>query len=102
MSNKGRPRIVVRLSAEEMRMAQAAADVAQVDLKHLARMGVLREVLDVRNKLIEQLKQEKEAREKAAGETESGVTVQAGESSGVQGNTLVEQQTSSDRIGSGS
>lgn len=101
MSSKGRPRIVVRLTAEEMRMAQAAADVAQVDLKHLARMGVLREVLDIRNKLIEQLKQEKEARDKAAGEKESSDAVQGSESSGISSSALVEQPSSGDSAGTG-
>jgi len=99
--SKGRPRIVVRLSSEEMRMAQAAADVAQVDLKHLARMGVLREVLDVRNKLIEQLKQEKEAREATAAQKESSDTVSGSESPSISGTALDEQQEGSDHPGSG-
>lgn len=99
--SRGRARIVVRLSDEEMRMAQAAADVAQVDLKHLARMGVLREVLDVRNKLIEQLKKEKESREEAARETESSTAVQASESPGVPSSALDGSTQSSNDTGAG-
>ena len=99
--SKGRARIVVRLSDEEMRMAQAAADVAQVDLKHLARMGVLREVLDVRNKLIEQLKQEKEAREAAAAQKESSDTVSGSESQSISSTALDEQPQGSHDSGTG-
>lgn len=86
--SKGRARIVVRLTDDEMRMVQAAADVIQVDIKKLARLGVLREVQDIRNRLIEQLKQEKEARDKVTREAESSAAVSPGESPGIPGAAL--------------
>lgn len=86
--SKGRARIVVRFNDEEMRMVKAAADVTQVQLQHLARMGILKEVMDIRTRLIEQLQKEKAAREQAARETNASDVVQAGESSGVSGSAL--------------
>lgn len=98
--SRGRARIVVRLNDAEMKMVQAAADVIQVDVKHLARMGVLREVQDIRNKLITQLQKEKEAREAAARTEESGDTVQGSESPGIQGDTLDGSEENSNNPGS--
>lgn len=97
--SRGRARIVVRLNDDEMKMVQAAADVIQVDIKHLARMGVLREVQDIRNKLIAQLQKEKEAREAATRAEESSNAVQGSESSGIQGNTLDGVSESSNHSG---
>lgn len=85
--SKGRARIVVRFNDEEIRMVQAAADVTQVDIKHLARMGILREVMDIRTRLIEQLQKEKVAREKSKQADASGA-VQESESPGVSGTAL--------------
>ncbi len=97
--SKGRARIVVRLNDEEMKMVQAAADVIQTDVKHLARMGVLKEVMDIRTKLITQLQKEKEARDKAARETESGSTVQASESQSVPSSALDSSAEGSNHTG---
>jgi hypothetical protein len=97
--SKGRARIVVRLTDDEMKMVQAAADVVQMDIKHLARMGVLKEVVDIRTKLITKLHQEKEARDKAAREAESGDTVQTGESQGVSSSTLDSSAEGSNHTG---
>ena len=97
--SKGRARIVVRLNDEEMKMVQAAADVIQTDIKHLARMGVLKEVMDIRKQLIAQLQKEKEARDKAARETESDSTVQASESPGVPSSTLESSAEGSNHTG---
>lgn len=97
--SKGRQRVVVRLSDEEMKIAQAAADVVQVDLKQLARMGLLKEAMDVRNRLIEQLKKEKESREKTAGASDISATVQESESPSIQSSALDERAQGSDSTG---
>lgn len=88
--SKGRQRVVVRLSDEEMKIVQAAADVVQVDLKQLARMGLLKEAMDVRARLIEQLKKEKESRENSAGASDISSVVQESESPGVPSTALDE------------
>ena len=90
--SKGNPRIVVRLSAEELLFVQAAADTSSTDIKQLAKMGVLKEAMDIRNKLIEQLNAEhqkrEEQREAAARASESSNPIQDGESQGVSGDSL--------------
>lgn len=96
--SKGRARIVVRLSNDELRAVQAAADVTQVDIKHLARMGVLREAMDVRNRLIAQIQKEKEAREKSK-QTDVSGAVSAGESSGLSSDALDNGAAGSDNTG---
>lgn len=97
--SKGRQRVVVRLSDEEMKIAQAAADVVQVDLKQLARMGLLKEAMDVRSRLIEQLKKEKESRENSAGTSDTSSVVQESESQGVPSSALDERAQDSDSTG---
>lgn len=98
--SKGSPRIVIRLTPDEMVFVQAAADTTSVDIKKLAKMGVLREAMDVRNKLIEHLKQEKQRRE-TAGTSDSSVPVQDVESQSVSSNTLYEQSQASHDSGAG-
>lgn len=96
---RARARIVLRLQPEEMKIVQAAADVVQVDVKELARMGVLKEAMDVRKRLIEQLQKEKDARDKTAGETDISAALQEGESSSIQGDSLDEQSQGGDDTG---
>ena len=98
--SKGSPRIVVRLTAEEMMFVQAAADTTFVDVKHLAKMGVLKEAMDVRNKLIEHMKRGHKRRDES-GKTESSVTVQNSESPGVSSDSLHEQSQAGDDTGAG-
>jgi hypothetical protein len=97
--SKGRQRVVVRLSDEEMKIAQAAADVVQVDLKQLARMGLLKEAMDVRSRLIEQLKKEKESRENSAGASDISSVVQESESQGIPSTALDEPTQSGNNTG---
>lgn len=93
--SKGSPRIVIRLTPDEMVFVQAAADTTSVDIKKLAKMGVLREAMDVRNKLIEHLKQEQQRREDS-GTTDSTDSVQGGESQSVQSSALHQQSQAGD------
>jgi hypothetical protein len=91
--SKGRARIVVRLSGTEMLAVQAAASVMQVDVKRLAKIGLLKEAMDIRNKLIAQMKEEH------AREEDTGAALSGSESSGISGSTLVEQSQGSDNTG---
>ena len=86
----GSPRIVVRLSPEEMVFVQAAADTISVSIKRLAKMGVLREAMDVRNKLVDELntKFKGTINAEADGAPQSSDTLQDGQSPGLQGNPL--------------
>lgn len=97
--SRGRARIVVRLSGNEMMAVQAAADVIQVDVKQLARMGVLREAMDVRNRLIAKMQEEKKARESISKQEDTGAAVQGSGTSGLQGDTLVSRPQDSDDTG---
>lgn len=99
--SKGSPRIVVRLTPDEMVFVQAAADTTSVDIKKLAKMGILKEAMDVRSKLIEHLKQENSRRE-AAGKTESSNALQNSESQGVSSSTLEGVAQDGDNSGTGS
>lgn len=98
--SKGSPRIVVRLTPEEMVFVQAAADTTSVDVKKLAKMGVLREAMDVRNKLIEHMKRGHKHRGES-GKTESSNALQNSESPGVSGDSLHEQSQAGDDTGAG-
>lgn len=97
--SRGRARIVVRLNDDEMKMAQAAADVIQVDIKHLARMGVLREVQDIRNKLIAKIQKEKETREKVTATEDVSTDVSGGQSPGLSSGALDNGSQGSDDTG---
>lgn len=98
--SKGSPRIVVRLTPEEMVFVQAAADTTSVDVKKLAKMGVLKEAMDIRNKLVEHLKQE-HSRRGESGKTESSNALQNSESPGVSSDSLHEQSQAGDDTGAG-
>lgn len=98
--SKGSPRIVIRLTAEEMLFVQAAADTTSVDVKHLAKMGVLKEAMDVRNKLIEHMRKGADRHGKS-GKKESSNALQDGESQGVSGDSLHEQSQAGDDTGAG-